>query len=134
MVDLHPLNGQLLESLQRILAPIVPDWSQWIVNSIILRREYLTAYTVSLKTSATLYHGKRYYSHKDCDDKVKALDGLVPLDDSYAGHCLRSGSVLWVDGLEDLEESDPLREAYRSFKYVGVNALRPVAEYVFPIK
>jgi hypothetical protein len=113
------------------------DWKEWIVNAIILHRTLAAVETVTLETSATLHKGERYYSYDQCghDKPVKRLDGEVPLDDSYAGYCIRTGNIVWVDDLESLHKDDPLRDEYRSFGYVGVRTPSPPkSEYVFPIR
>ena len=135
---LHALNGQLIDHLVAIL----PDsrWKEWIVNVIILHRTVGVVETTTLETSATLWHGERFFSEDDCGKKpgVKSLDGRVPLHGSFAGWSVRSGYFVWIDDLRELQEDgskNPLKDHYRSFGYVGVEAYDlPHAEYVFPIR
>lgn len=132
---------------------MLPDcrWDEWIVNVIILHRTVDVVETATLETSATLWHNDEYYSAEDCDParrtkprtnpgdlRVRSLDGRVPIHDSFAGLCVRSGNVVWIDDLEALQEPDsnsPLKDLYRSFGYVAVDSFAlPHAEYVFPIR
>ena len=132
---LHWLNGIMINHMVKLFPDI--DWNEWIVNTIILHRTLAAVETVTLETSATLHKGRRYYSIDECglDKPVKSLDGEVPLDASYAGYCIRTGNIVWVDDLESLQNDDPLRDEYRSFGYVGVRTPSPPkAEYVFPIR
>jgi len=140
---LHALNGQLIKHLRDIF----PDcrWREWIVNVIILHRVVGVVETATLETSATLWHDEEFFNDDDCKrkpDHVRSLDGRVPLHGSFAGWCIRSGYFVWVDNLQELQEDDsynekpnPLKDLYRSFGYVGVEASDlPNAEYVFPIR
>jgi hypothetical protein len=133
---LHRLNGIMINHLvKRVFAEI--SWEEWIVNAIILHRTLAAVETVTLETSATLHKNKGYYSYVDCgpNEPVKRLDGDVPLDDSFAGYCIRTGNIVWVDDLAILDKNNPLWNEYRSFGYVGVRApAPPKAEYVFPIR
>jgi hypothetical protein len=131
---IHKLNGNLLECLKRLFAPIGIDWEEWIVNVIMLSRQSSATYSIELRTSATLYHGKPYYSSRHVDEHVTSLDAAVPLIGSYAGYCLHWGAAVWVDRINSLPPLDPLAMAYRSFEYVGISAPPPIAEYVFPIR
>jgi len=143
---LHQLNGRFLVALQKLIPEC--HWEEWIVNVIVLHRTVTAVETVTLETSATLWHGEEFFSRDDCEKRgstsVRSLDGEVPLDDSYAGYCIRERNVVWVDDLTDktqarqpsrTTEADPLKEKYRSFAYVGVVTKRPArAEYVFPLR
>lgn len=129
----HELNRSFLQTVQRVLAPIGLDWRDWILNTAILRRESKQTCTITLRTSATLFRGMEYPSETGFDENVKSLDALIPLDESYAGLCFRTRAVVWVDNLHALPDNDPLREIYRSFRYVGVAARSPISEVVFPI-
>jgi hypothetical protein len=140
---LHALNGQLIRHLRDTFTDC--PWKEWIVNVIVLHRTVGVVETATLETSATLWYGEEFFSDKDCREKpgrVRSLDGRVPLHGSFAGWSIRSGYFVWVDNLPELQEDDsdkeeknPLKDVYRSFGYVGVEASAlPHAEYVFPIR
>jgi hypothetical protein len=133
------LNGQLLDELQVRLEPI--NWvpRHWVVNVLLLERQLAETEVVSLRTSATLYKGERFYSEADCapDKAVKGLSGRVPLNRSFTAYCIRNSVDVWVDSLEatSRSEDDPLRNEYRGWEYVKVDLdARPDSEYVFPIR
>jgi hypothetical protein len=138
---LHALNGRLIDHLVEILADIVPrsDWKDWIVNVIVLHRTVGVTETATLETSATLWRGHKYYSQEACEQQnsaVRSLDGSVPIDDSFAGLCVRTANVIWVNDIDAAQKGEgPLKDVYRGFGYVGVQApVLPAAEYVFPIR
>jgi hypothetical protein len=133
---LHRINGELLEALRDVLPDV--RWNEWIVNVIILHRLVEATETVSLETSATYYKGNLVCDRNQLGGDVHTLDGPVPLDESYAGYCIRTGNYVWVEnliGLQSGQRDSPLKNVYRSFKYVGVETTHlPNAEYVFPIR
>ena len=133
---LHKLNGLMITHFQELLPDL--EWGEWIINAIILHRKLAAVEIVTLETSATLHKGVAYFSRKACkknDALVKRLDAEVPLDDSYAGYCIRTGNTVWIDDLPRDVAEDPRQNKYRSFGYVGVSTYSlPRAEYVFPIR
>jgi hypothetical protein len=137
---LHKLNGELLERLEATLQELPIGWDNknWIINVIILHRSISGSEEAKLLTSATRYLGTLVDEVRDLKDSdgVSELDGYVPLDKSLSGYCIRTGNLVWIDQMSRLEEADhPLRDYYRRFDLVGVDAKpRPNAEYVFPIR
>lgn len=135
---LHRINGELIEALRDVLPMPNERWREWIVNVIILHRSVEAKETVTLETSATWYKGRLVSDRSQLDQDVRRLDGPVPLDESYAGYCIRTGNYVWIDdliGLQSDPRASPLKNVYRSFEYVGVETTHlPDAEYVFPIR
>ena len=131
---IHKLNGQLIEVLQDLLIKEI-DWNprEWIVSVLVLQRTIEEMEEAVLKTSSTMLDGKIFDVKDECDldEGVGDLNRIVPLIKSFAGYCIRSGNVLWVDDIEN----HPLREEYRLYEYVNIRPKNKfVAEYVFPIR
>jgi hypothetical protein len=131
---IHKLNGQLIQALGELLVREINwDPQQWIVTVLVLQRSIEETEEAVLKTSSTMLNGKVFDAKENCDLQagVGDLNRIVPLVKSFAGYCIRSGNILWVDDIE----SHPLRPEYRLYEYVNV---RPkgkfIAEYVFPIR
>jgi hypothetical protein len=131
---IHKLNGQFIETLSDFLTEEI-KWNplDWIVTVLVLQRTIEETEEAVLKTSATMLKGRVFDEKNECNlqDGVGDLNRIVPLIKSFAGYCVRSGTVLWVDDIEN----HPLRPEYRFYEYVNI---RPdeklVAEYVFPIR
>ena len=131
---IHRLNGQLIETLQDLLGKEI-EWNsdEWILTVLVLQRTIEETEEAVLKTSSTMLNGKIFDAKEKCDlDKgVGDLNRIVPLVKSFAGYCIRSGNVLWVDDIEN----HPLHEEYRLYEYVNIRPSKKfVAEYVFPIR
>lgn len=133
-VLIHKLNGQLIETLRDLLVKEI-KWNplEWIVTVLVLQRTIEETEEAVLKTSATMLKGKVFDEKRECDlqQGVGDLNRIVPLVKSFAGYCIRSGNMLWVDDIE----SHPLRPEYRLYEYVNIRPEEKfVAEYVFPIR
>lgn len=131
---IHKLNGQFIEILNDFLAEEI-NWNplDWIVTVLVLQRTIEETEEAVLKTSATMLKGKVFDEKRECDLEkgVGDLNRIVPLIKSFAGYCIRSGTVLWVDDIEN----HPLRPEYRLYEYVNIRPNEKfVAEYVFPIR
>lgn len=131
---IHKLNGQLIEALQNLLVDTI-HWTpkDWIVSVLVVQRTIEETEEAVLKTSSTMMEGKIFDEKEDCnlEQGVGDLNRIVPLINSFAGYCIRSGNVLWVDDIEN----HPLREEYRLYEYVNIRPRNKfVAEYVFPIR
>ena len=131
---IHKLNGQLIEVLEDLLVKEIKwDPPEWIVTVLMLQRTIEETEEAVLKTSSTMLNGNIFDAKGKCDldAGVGDLNRIVPLVKSFAGHCIRSGDILWVDDIE----THPLREEYRPYEYVNIRPGRKfVAEYVFPIR
>lgn len=128
---IHKLNGQLIDVLKHLLIEKV-NWNvhDWIVTVLVLQRTVDTAEEAVLKTSSTMFRGEIVDEKGKCN-AVGDLNRIVPLVKSFAGYCIRSGNVLWVDDIKQ----HPLRDEYRPHEYVDIRpGRRLVAEYVFPIR
>ena len=130
---IHKLNGQLIQALQDLLVKEI-DWNpkEWIVSVLVVQRSIEEMEEAVLKTSSTMLDGKIFDVKDECDldEGVGDLNRIVPLIKSFAGYCVRSGNILWVDDIEN----HPLREEYRLYEYVNIRPRNKfVAEYVFPI-
>ena len=131
---IHKLNGQLIQALQDLLVKEI-DWNpkEWIVSVLVVQRSIEEMEEAVLKTSSTMLDGKIFDVKDECDldEGVGDLNRIVPLIKSFAGYCIRSGNILWVDDIEN----HPLREEYRLYEYVNIRPRNKfVAEYVFPIR
>jgi hypothetical protein len=131
---IHRLNGQLIEALQKLLVDTI-RWSphDWIVSVLVVQRTIEETEEAVLKTSSTMLEGKIFDEKEECnlEEGVGDLNRIVPLINSFAGYCVRSGNILWVDDIEN----HPLREEYRLYEYVNIRPRNNfVAEYVFPIR
>lgn len=131
---IHKLNGQLIQALQDLLVGEV-NWNphEWIVTVLVLQRTIEETEEAVLKTSSTMLRGKIFDTKGECDlnEGVGDLNRIVPLVNSFAGYCIRSGNVLWVDEIK----THPLRSEYRLYEYVNIRPEgKSVAEYVFPIR
>jgi len=131
---IHRLNGQLIEALHDLLAKEI-EWNpdDWILTVLVLQRTTEETEEVVLKTSSTMLNGKIFDAKEKCDldEGVGDLNRIVPLVKSFAGYCIRTGNVLWVDDIEN----HPLHEEYRLYEYVNIRPNKKfVAEYVFPIR
>lgn len=131
---IHKLNGQLIEALQNLLVDTI-HWTpkNWILSVLVVQRTIEETEEAVLKTSSTMMEGKIFDEKEECnlEEGVGDLNRIVPLINSFAGYCVRSGNVLWVDDIEN----HPLREEYRLYEYVNIRPRNKfVAEYVFPIR
>jgi hypothetical protein len=131
---IHKLNGQLIEALRNLLVRKI-KWNpvEWIVTVLVLQRTIEETEEAVLKTSSTMLKGEIFDEKRLCNLKkgVGDLSRIVPLVNSFAGYCVRSGNILWVDDIE----SHPLRPEYRLYEYVNIRPEEKfVAEYVFPIR
>jgi hypothetical protein len=130
---IHKLNGQLIQALQDVLVEEI-NWNpkEWIVTVLVLQRAIEETEEAVLKTSSTMLNGKIFDVKDECDidEGVGDLNRIVPLVKSFAGYCIRSGSAVWVDNIEN----HPLRDEYRLYEYVNIRPRKIfVAEYVFPV-
>jgi hypothetical protein len=126
---IHKLNGQLIQALKELLVKEIKwDPRQWVVTVLVLQRTIEETEEAVLKTSSTMLEGE-IFDEKELQRGVG--NRIVPLVRSFAGYCVRSGNILWVDDIE----SHPLRPDYRLYEYVNIHPEhRFVAEYVFPIR
>lgn len=136
----HHLNGQLIDAVCDLLNIRGDDQCEWIINAIVVRmRESSDEEILTLNNSATLHSGQKFYYPEQCGpgERVKWLDGEIPISDSIAGYAAKSGEVAWVD---NIFEHDYWAERYRDYVFVGVDTdrgpspRRPTNEYAFPIK
>jgi len=130
---IHKLNGQLIAILEDLLVREI-SWnpSEWILTVLVMQRTTEETEEAVLKTSATMLNGKIFDAKEKCDleEGVGDLNRIVPLVKSFAGYCIRSGNILWVDDIEN----HPLHEDYRLYEYVNIRPGKTfVSEYVFPI-
>jgi uncharacterized protein YlzI (FlbEa/FlbD family) len=131
---IHKLNGQLIVTLNDLLIRKI-RWSpdEWIITVLVLQRTIEETEEAVLKTSSTMLNGKIFDAKEECDldEGVGDLNRIVPLVKSFAGYCVRSGNVLWVDDIEN----HPLHDEYRLYEYVNIRPGKKfLAEYVFPIR
>jgi hypothetical protein len=131
---IHKLNGQLIEALQNLLVDTI-HWTakDWIFSVLVVQRTIEETEEAVLKTSSTMMDGKIFDDKEECnlEEGVGDLNRIVPLINSFAGYCIRSGNVLWVDDIEN----HPLRGEYRLYEYVNIRPRNTfVSEYVFPIR
>jgi len=131
---IHTLNGQLILELKNLLGKEL-RWNhkEWIITVLVLQRAIKETEEAVLKTSSTMLNGRIFDAKEKTDLKkgVGDLNRIVPLVNSFAGYCIRSGSILWADDIEN----HPLREEYRRYEYVNIHPDRKfIAEYVFPIR